>query len=411
MMVKQNHQHVSPDGLCFLPYIHEWTDRSNVITLVEIASSVFSIEPPLFTKPAAHTVSTPSPSPSTYNATPSGRPNASPHTAMGYGTPGMTPTPAMVPVPSNPRTAGAYESYATPVPVSAAYANNSPMATAVHASSNSAMAIATVAQTGGGVAMQPHNHTHSHSHSHLPASTSSNSLRAEEERRLQLVDQVTMRLYEAVDTKQRLLRDQLDQQIAAGSALDQSAEAAQKALSDLKQAKGMYAEALGTLTEKNAAFDTWLAEEGGKPALPAVDRLVPYDALSAQIVRLSAEVNAIDDAFYYLERALASSRNESVDLTTFQRECRSLARTQFLSKAHLRKITAEAMQQQADRAAQQAGQAGQTGQAPLPQAGVYPQQHQPQPLQYQYQYPPAPAGTAASFAPYSAVPYPSAGYS
>lgn len=393
MTVKQNHPHVSPNGQCFLPYLREWTDRSNLLALVEITSSVFSIEPPLFSKPAGPTLATPTPSPSLYSNQSSARSNFSPHpTAAVHGTTASPATAAY-------STAGAYETYSA--------ARSSPVTTGAAAAAASGLVMQPIPANGTAIA----------SHS---ASTST-SLRAEEEKRLQLVDQVTMRLYEAIDTKQRTLRDQLDAQIALGGTLDQSATAAQKTLQDLRQSKTMYTEALAAMTEKNCAFEAWLAAESDRPPLAAVDRLVPQDPLSAQIVRLNADVNAIDDAFYYLERALASSRNSSVDLNTFLRECRSLARRQFLARAHLRKIAAAQLQQEADHVAQQARQ------APVPQASAagYPQsqplahplqsqtQTQPQ-AQYHYQYPqavhaPAPA-PAASFGPYSAVPYPTSGY-
>lgn len=71
MTVKANHRHVSPDGLCYLPYLAEWTTNSHLNGLVEIASSVFSIEPPLFTKPPGGAAVT---SPTTSAVSPSTRP-------------------------------------------------------------------------------------------------------------------------------------------------------------------------------------------------------------------------------------------------------------------------------------------------------------------------------------------------
>ena len=56
MTIKSNHRHVDMQGLVFLPYLHEWKQDSNLVGLVEITSNVFSIEPPLFSKPAASAV-------------------------------------------------------------------------------------------------------------------------------------------------------------------------------------------------------------------------------------------------------------------------------------------------------------------------------------------------------------------
>lgn len=100
----------------------------------------------------------------------------------------------------------------------------------------------------------------------------------------------------------------------------------------------MYTDAVATITTLTSSFDTYTEHIASAPPLLPADRLVPYDPLSQQIVRLNSEILAIDDAFYYMERALVSSRNDKVDLGTFLKECRQLARKQFLCKAHLRYV-------------------------------------------------------------------------
>ncbi len=54
MTVKQNHKYVAPDGHTFFPYLNEWSkipSKSNLLGLIEVACNLFSIEPPLFSKP------------------------------------------------------------------------------------------------------------------------------------------------------------------------------------------------------------------------------------------------------------------------------------------------------------------------------------------------------------------------
>ena len=54
MTVKQNHKYVAPDGHSFFPYLNEWSkspSKSNLLGLIEVACNLFSIEPPLFSKP------------------------------------------------------------------------------------------------------------------------------------------------------------------------------------------------------------------------------------------------------------------------------------------------------------------------------------------------------------------------
>ena len=106
MTVKANHRHVSPDGLCYLPYLAEWTVNSNLNGLVEIASSVFSIEPPLFTKPPGGSVA----SPTSTVASPSSARSA-------YGAAQVNPSYNPTPYSHNASSSsanGTYESYASP---------------------------------------------------------------------------------------------------------------------------------------------------------------------------------------------------------------------------------------------------------------------------------------------------------
>jgi len=331
MTVKQNHQHVSANGLCYLPYLHEWTDRSNLVSLIEITSSVFSIEPPLFSKPPAS--STPSPSPSSHSNL-SGRENS------------YNANPSPYPMATTSSSSAIHYASFTPVALS----------TTPNASPTSGMAATASASAGNAWGI-----------GQMTSNLSNASLRSEEDKRLELVDQVTMRLYEAIDNKQRILRDELDNQISLGGKLATSSDAALKALSEQVQLKVDTAEAIEKMNGRIAALDKWCSEEGSKPPPPAIERLEPFDPVSAQIVRISSEVNSIDDAFYFLERALASSRNESVDLNTFLKECRLLARKQFLGKAHLRKINAHCLQLEVEHAGNQASA------APIPE---YHQQQQ-----------------------------------
>lgn len=51
MYLKENHMHVGSDGKVYLPYLHEWSSHShNLIELVVAMSSVFSADPPVFTR-------------------------------------------------------------------------------------------------------------------------------------------------------------------------------------------------------------------------------------------------------------------------------------------------------------------------------------------------------------------------
>jgi ESCRT-I complex subunit TSG101 len=51
MYFKENHPHVGSDGQVYLPYLHEWRPHSHsLIELIVAMSSVFSADPPVFTR-------------------------------------------------------------------------------------------------------------------------------------------------------------------------------------------------------------------------------------------------------------------------------------------------------------------------------------------------------------------------
>lgn len=51
MYLKEHHAHVGSDGHVYLPYLHEWNPRThNLVELVVAMSSVFSADPPVFTR-------------------------------------------------------------------------------------------------------------------------------------------------------------------------------------------------------------------------------------------------------------------------------------------------------------------------------------------------------------------------
>jgi ESCRT-I complex subunit TSG101 len=53
MYYKENHPHVGRDGQVYLPYLHEWSNTNhNLLELIISLSSVFSADPPVFTRAA-----------------------------------------------------------------------------------------------------------------------------------------------------------------------------------------------------------------------------------------------------------------------------------------------------------------------------------------------------------------------
>ena len=51
MMIKPNHRHVDAQGVVYLPYLHEWSRKSNLVEMVQAVGSVFTVDPFIFKKP------------------------------------------------------------------------------------------------------------------------------------------------------------------------------------------------------------------------------------------------------------------------------------------------------------------------------------------------------------------------
>eukprot|EP01033_Poteriospumella_lacustris_P011851 gene11852-8448_t len=105
MIIKQNHRHVDMNGFVYLPYLHEWNTSHSLVPLIEVASSVFSIEPPLFTKPAA----APVPPPAAVNMSSHSAVAATPSVAAYPAAVAAVPAPVTAtPATATPATSNAY---------------------------------------------------------------------------------------------------------------------------------------------------------------------------------------------------------------------------------------------------------------------------------------------------------------
>lgn len=289
MTIKTNHKHVDMEGLVFLPYLHEWNSSSNLVTLITTACQVFSSEPPLFAKPKI-----------------------------------------------------------APPPISTSAASTSVSMTGSAATPYSASVFA--ARLGNGnpnpstYALPPSSSSSSSSSSVHPQLSGEALLKAKREK---LIQDITMTLYSDLHDLQMKIRDELNTEFNHEQYLSYSQGAAESNLDELKRCIVSLRDSMNEVEEKRQALRSWSEQaEVEEAKIEMESRFEPYDDLSAQIVRLNAEISAIDDAFYHLERCLVAGNNKTVDLTVFLKETRKLARQQFLCRAHLRKINAFCMQQQ-----------------------------------------------------------------
>lgn len=115
----------------------------------------------------------------------------------------------------------------------------------------------------------------------------------------------------------------------------QKAQQKTHAKTNPKQMRDELKEQLSQVEETEERLRTWIDVQLSSPAEARRPEIVPKDAISGQLLGLIAEINAIEDVLYQLDRFLQDSH---VNLDDYLREIRRLASKQFLLKAHVFKV-------------------------------------------------------------------------
>lgn len=110
-------------------------------------------------------------------------------------------------------------------------------------------------------------------------------------------------------------------------------------MEELKRKEANLKAALERIEKQGKDLDEWSATALESKDDDLEKRLIPFDVASEQLVKLQADYSAIDDTMYWLESAFCSDdKKANIDLTTFLKETRNLAKQQFLNKVHMDKI-------------------------------------------------------------------------
>ena len=300
MYLKENHRHVGSDGKVYLPYLHEWRNSThNLVELVVAMSSVFSAEPPVFSRPAAST-STAAPSTSFTTASSSSQQQST--------------------------------SFASSS--SSSYLQQKQAEAILAAEAAEANAAAEAARR---------------------AAAEEQAKKAEKERAIQAqrewekkrTDQVrdtvrqnVMQYLQDESNKclQQVQNDHRDKQrltLAEEQKITLQLEYYRKQAQELERQ-------CAVVDECKEDIEDWLKtarqsiKDGAEVQDTSVDDLVqPASSLHAQMLGLAAENSALSDALYFLDRALYKGH---LTLETHLRQVRKLAKRQFLVRAHLIKI-------------------------------------------------------------------------
>ncbi|CAH2089741.1 unnamed protein product [Euphydryas editha] len=295
-------KYVDSNGKVYLPYLHEWNPNgSTLLTLVQCMITAFGEIPPVFSKPRNETQA---PFPITsFMPQPSGYPYP-PVSIPGPPYPSVTPYPTTSNLP--------YPNYGTPYPGSVNSNGTSfpqPKTTPYPPSSGY-----TAPDVAGGTITEEH---------------------------------IKASLLSAVEDKlKRRLKEQSQQSQA-------ELETLRRTQQELREGKSRLEDILTRLQRERAELDKNVAilQEKEKELQSAVEHLDEQESvdvdeavvttapLYSQLLNAFAEEATLEDAIYYMGEAL---RKEVIDLDTFLKQVRTLARRQFTLRALMHKCRQKA---------------------------------------------------------------------
>jgi ESCRT-I complex subunit TSG101 len=294
MYLKENHPHVGSDGMVYLPYTHEWNPRSHtLIEMVVAMSSVFSADPPVFTRSAP------------------------------------APAPALPPTPPPPPPAYTSTSF---------IGNNNNN----KASADSERYIQEQIEI---IAAREAEEANSAAEAARRAAKEEEEkveqIKAqkawEEQKTEQIKDQVNRKIQAhllelSIQTKQNVQNDWRDQQ-----KLEKSKATIAQELEYMQKTKQSLQQHISTVDKKTQEIEQWLetSKESKQEEVSVDDLVQPVTSLHSQMLDLSAENAALTDALYFLDRGFYMGQ---MDCTTHLKSVRKLAKRQFLVRAHLIKI-------------------------------------------------------------------------
>lgn len=328
MMIKEGHRHVAADGMVYMPYLHSWNAGShNLVDACLAMSQMFGNDPPVYAKPpgydAAKVQPTPTPPPPRYEQ---------------VAVPAPAPVPQQVPSnnTNNTTTTGSSSSGNGSGITGFPSVFSSLLGGKWNASSQNGDAalsaeerIAKEAQEANEVA--------------AIARAAEEKEKQEQKLKQESRDKLTQMSTEIMDAYRKSTVEDLRSGIKDQMLVEKSRTFVQDPkegqiayLTKRKQELEKHHQELDGFISKLSQFVKSVEKEKSSRVDISVDELaIPGDIHSAQMLVLSAENAAINDALYFLDKALAEHR---ISLEEHLRAVRKLSKQQFLAKAHLLKI-------------------------------------------------------------------------
>jgi hypothetical protein len=319
MQVARNHDYVAPDGTVFLPYLSQWNaSRSSINGLIQTCKQVFSTFPPVHARPPNS-----APSPPVAAALP-------PPLAQSTGAALPPPPYAMMGGSSSALNTGTpYPASSTPYPVTGPSPPPPPYPAGKAGAATGAAALPPPSGAAGAVRMT--------------SEDEKAAAAARKERELKTARQaLEIKLQERYLVFRERAKLELAKEISTQKKLEEGHRELERGLEALESQKRELETGLQTMRDKEAQFQSWLQEYESKFPAPGSDEaaaaaqlnideaIVPSDGPSRQLFDCVAERSAIEDLLHNLDRALS---NDTVDLQTFLKKVRELARRQFMAMA------------------------------------------------------------------------------
>lgn len=296
-------KYVDTNGKVYLPYLHEWTQNGSTLQqLIQCMITAFGEIPPVYSKP--RTEARPPYPVNSFMPQPSGYPYPQVSPQPGYPTSTPYPTASNLP----------YPGYGAPYP-GAANSNGSPYSPATNLTPYPpTTGYGPSPDVGGGTITEEH---------------------------------IKASLLSAVEDKlRRRLKEQSQQSQA-------ELETLRRTQHELREGKARLEDILAKLQRERSELDKNVAilQEKEKELGAAVERLAEQEGvdvdeavvttapLYSQLLNAFAEEATLEDAIYYMGEAL---RKEVIDLDTFLKQVRTLARRQFTLRALMHKCRQKA---------------------------------------------------------------------
>lgn len=291
MYLKTNHPHVGSDGMVYLPYTHEWNQRTHsLIEMVVAMSSVFSADPPVFTR------ATPAPPP------PEGDPPA----------------------------------YSADIVAAASTSAESERFVREQAEA----ILAREAEEANRVAEAARRAAREDEEKEMQIA----SQKAwEEQKRQQVKEQLNEKIHTHFTELARQTRSDVQVDSRDQQRLELNHGKITRELEIMAETKRQLESQIGVVESKTREIQDWLEEyrktesngESQEKKINVDDLCLPASRIHSQLLELSAENAALTDALYFLDRGMYMGQ---LDCTTHLKSVRKMAKRQFLVRAHLLKI-------------------------------------------------------------------------